>query len=301
MIDDAQIREIVERNRFVWEDQLTLDILHKWLNNFTGDAAELEQEQKVALNLMNNFMLYSEKEIKYLCKAALSIIKREIIRKKVARGIAVSAENIKQEITDNYRFSYVGEAGESGAHLLYQFRQENKLLNEHCKEPSKFLLEPCNDALLPDANLIFIDDFLGTGRTACKFWDSTIVQISAKYPRIKMNFLALVTTTRAIQEIKDYTGLNVLSPQVLDCHYKVFSEDSMVFPSNEDRETAKRICELYGCKLVRRAHALGYENSQALLGFHHNIPDNTLPVIWSEKVQTNGKKWSPLFKRYSKF
>lgn len=301
MIDEAQIREIVERNRFVWEDQLTLDILHKWLGNFSGEAGTLDQEQKVALNLMNNFMLYSEKEIKYLCKAAFSIIKRDKIRQKVTQGIELLPDNIVQEIIDNYRFSYIGEAGESGAHLLYQFRQENKLLNEHCKEPSKFLLEPCNDALLPDANLIFIDDFLGTGRTACKFWDSTMVKIKAKYPRIKMNFLALVTTTRAIQEIRAYTGLDVLSPQVLDCQYKVFSQDSIIFPDNAERENAKKICELYGCKLVKRAHALGYENSQALLGFHHNIPDNTLPIIWSEKIQSNGKKWSPLFKRYSKF
>lgn len=301
MIDESQIREIVERNRFVWENQLTLDILHNWLSNFTGQAAALEEEQKVALNLMSNFMLYSEKEIKYLCKAALSIIKQTIIRQKVANGIVVTANDILQEITDHYRFSYIGEAGESGAHLLYQFRQENRLLNEHCKEPSKFLLEPCNDAGLPEANLVFIDDFLGTGRTACKFWDSTLVKINAKYPRAKMNFLALVSTTRAIQEIKTYTGLNVLSPQVLDCHYKVFSEDSLIFATNEGREAAKNICEFYGSRLVRRAHALGYENSQALLGFHHNIPDNTLPIIWSEKVQSGGKKWSPLFKRYSKF
>ena len=39
---------------------------------------------------------------------------------------------------------------------------------------------------------------------------------------------------------------------------------------------------------------LGYNDCQMLLGFHHNTPNNTLPIFWREK------NWTPIFKRYAK-
>jgi hypothetical protein len=41
-------------------------------------------------------------------------------------------------------------------------------------------------------------------------------------------------------------------------------------------------------------YPLGYENDQAAVAFHHNTPNNSLPVIW--KKMTDGS-WYPLFER----
>ena len=43
---------------------------------------------------------------------------------------------------------------------------------------------------------------------------------------------------------------------------------------------------------------LGYKNGQLLLGFAHNIPNNTLPIFWSDGRQHS--PWTPLFPRYRK-
>jgi hypothetical protein len=44
-------------------------------------------------------------------------------------------------------------------------------------------------------------------------------------------------------------------------------------------------------------HSLGFENGQLLVGFHHNTPDNTLPIIWYDEEFAS---WTPIFKRYNK-
>ena len=42
-------------------------------------------------------------------------------------------------------------------------------------------------------------------------------------------------------------------------------------------------------------HALGYNNAQALVSFSYGSPNNTLPIIWSNK-----DNWIPLLPRFSK-
>jgi len=38
---------------------------------------------------------------------------------------------------------------------------------------------------------------------------------------------------------------------------------------------------------------------QPLIGFHHNTPNNSLPIIWFD--EPGGPPWTPIFKRYSKY
>jgi hypothetical protein len=111
--------------------------------------------------------------------------------------------------------------------------------------------------------------------------------------------LALVATNNAIENIKSHTAVSIICPQVLDNSCRAFSETSAIFPDLSKRETAKSICKFYGQRLVSERDALGYKDSQVLLGFHHNIPDNTLPVIWAE-TEIETKRWQPLFKRRAK-
>ena len=64
-----------------------------------------------------------------------------------------------------------------------------------------------------------------------------------------------------------------------------------------EKSIAELISKKYGSRLMgmeNQAHWHGYKDSQLLLGFTHNTPDNTLPIIWKEE------NWIPIFKRYSK-
>lgn len=59
------------------------------------------------------------------------------------------------------------------------------------------------------------------------------------------------------------------------------------------------ICQKYGEKLYPK-HPLGYDDSQLLIAFEYNTPNNTLPIIWSS---TNNESsnietiWHPIFER----
>jgi hypothetical protein len=301
LIEEELLLEIVDRNRYLWENRLTKNIVQAWLNNFSGEVAESSDEHSIAIDLLNNFLYYGEKEIKYLCRAAFSLLKRSQVVENPLPYVAPAAGNCNSEFIKGCKFSYIGRAGESGALVLYYFRQENRLSIEQFADPSAFLTSEVSDTELSRCNLVFIDDFLGTGRTACDFWNSKIVAIKERCPEAKLHYLALLATTSALDEVKIRTGLAVICPQVLDDSHRVFSETSSIFPERKKRDFAKGVCGFYGGHLTSKPHALGYRNSQALLGFHHNIPDNTLPIIWSEAELQNNKKWHPLFKREQKF
>ena len=50
--------------------------------------------------------------------------------------------------------------------------------------------------------------------------------------------------------------------------------------------------------LLRPEYPGGWGNNQLLLGFQHNTPDNTLPIMWAEGDAS--RPWTPAFKRYAK-
>ena len=101
------------------------------------------------------------------------------------------------------------------------------------------------------------------------------------------------------------TGLfkDVIVAKELTEEYKAFSPKSEVFANKEERERLKLMCLKYGEKLYPNAkygeHPLGYDDSQALIIFDHNVPNNTLPIIWASprNEKTKGVVWYPLWER----
>jgi hypothetical protein len=79
---------------------------------------------------------------------------------------------------------------------------------------------------------------------------------------------------------------------------KAFSNNSEIFPDSRMRELVKELSKRYGDKLYHKG-PLGYDESQALIVFPHNTPNNTLPIIWAShrNEKTIGVPWNPLFER----
>ncbi|MGB2867390.1 MAG: hypothetical protein WBD36_02975, partial [Bacteroidota bacterium] len=74
-----------------------------------------------------------------------------------------------------------------------------------------------------------------------------------------------------------------------------FDKQSAAFNGfGQHREVARRMTEHYGVKIEPK-RPLGYQDSQLLIGFFYNTPDNSLPIFWSSK-----NNWKPVFKRYDK-
>ena len=311
-------------NETLWDYRALRPDWEKWLDNFAN-----EKEKFHALYLLSKFIYFGTVPMKKLLKSLYHNLYRYPIIDSIRRNnsdtldktIIESAFKIEE---NNTRFLGVGNPSESGAHLLYFFRQENKL--------SKNLFIYTDEVIdrngtteqlhFPDVkHYVFIDDFCGSGSQATTDTNvnrcvSNLKRLSAN---IKVSYLMLVATTNGIETIRR-NGLydNVEAVIELDNTYKCFDEHSRLFPIKDgflfEKDFTREFCFRLGKPLIRSIlekegltgiilenysdyAALGWGDCQLLLGFYHNTPDNTLPIIWYDEDEEN---WHPIFKRYNK-
>jgi len=290
-MDDKEIYNlIINYNKYIWEERLSKEGIVEWFKNFRGNVIDVDKEQEIALDLLSNFVYYNEDELKYLCRNSFIMFKQAKIKDFLSEGYLMKdVELLFEEFLDKCKFTHIGRPSESGCYMLYHFRHVNSL------SLARFL-ERWNEITVNIESLILVDDFLGTGDTAIRFWSSPIIQeIIKNYSSLKFYYIVLIALERGMKEVEKNTNLKVICPQIFDEEHRVFSDRSFVFPEKGKRDLARQICEKYGGNLEGKKYALGYKDSEALLGLHHNIPNNTLPIIWSDK-----KGWFPLFHRERK-
>ena len=169
------------------------------------------------------------------------------------------------------------------AHQLYTHTAEGDLLI------AKTVVEGID-------RIVVLDDFCGSGSQATAFDEEFVVNLKKDKPEIKIDYFSLFAIEKGLNKIRDLHYNRAEAVYVLDDTYKCFSKDSRFFSTKEIeiKKNCKSICNKYGRKLESR-FPFGYKNGQMLLGFHHNTPNNSLPIFWSEN-----KSWNPIFKRFVK-
>jgi hypothetical protein len=207
------------------------------------------------------------------------------------------------------RFLGIGGASESGAHLLYDFRIINDLPTQLFVNADEVttagLLNPDSEWSFPDVHrLVFIDDFCGSGQQATDFSNSDIAAMHQVAKRsnsqVEFWYLTILATTSGLARVKRHSLFDrVDTVSELDGSYRVFDQGSQFYtnpPAGIDRNTARMIASLYGQRLSP-GHPLGYQNGQLLVGFHHNVPDNTLPIMCQS---ASDPAWTAIFPRANK-
>lgn len=139
----------------------------------------------------------------------------------------------------------------------------------------------------------FFDDIIGSGHQAVKFAEKKLQDI--KIDKYYVSFLAFEEGYRKVNEKRCFK--QVIVHTIISDELRAFSTNSQVFRDKDTRERIKILCAKYGEKLYE--HPLGYDNSQALIVFPHNTPNNTLPIIWaSDKNEKKpGYIWYPVWER----
>jgi len=196
------------------------------------------------------------------------------------------------------RFLGVGNPSESGTHLLYYFRQENSLGKEYFINTHETTSRNSESGELEirDKTIkeyVFIDDLCGSGTQACDYSKDVVAEIKALNPSAKVSYYVLFAMKDGINKVKNESKFDVVDcVYELDDSFKCFSSSSRHYSAENLKVRGKNIASKYGRNLF--CDALGYSDCQLLLGFLHNTPDNTLPIIWSSD------NWKPIFKRYNK-
>jgi len=165
---------------------------------------------------------------------------------------------------------------------------------------------------------IFIDDFCGSGSQAIDYSKSIVEEIKSLNPKIRIEYLVLFGTKNGLDLVRKSTKYDrVDSVFELDDTFNCFGNNSRYFDDkykNIIKDDVENMCRRYGTNLMESIlerdglskdearknapqHGLGFNNGQLLIGFHHNTPDNTLPIIWYDESEIG---WMPIFPRYNK-
>lgn len=312
-------------NETLWDNKVLNPSIEKWLSNFSSDKEKLH-----ALYLLSKFMYFGAVPMRNLLKSLFRDLYRypliESIRKNNKDTLIVDLieEKFKEE-EKNTRFIGVGNPSESGAHLLYFFRQENKLSKKLFVYTDE-ILDRSGIALklrFPEVkHYVFIDDFCGSGSQATSDDYNIrpcVDEIRKLSTDIQISYLMLFATSSGIKNVKISRLYDRVEAVIeLDDTYKCFDANSRVFPQRDnlyfEKDFTKEFCYRLGRPLFyninqKEGHsgdkleklsdsaALGWRDCQLLLGFFHNTPDNTLPIIWYDEDDID---WFPIFKRYNK-
>jgi len=307
------ISKIKILNERLWEHRVSQPDLDQWLSNFSGYHCQADIEQNHALLLLSKFLYFGHAEVHELLRAMFQDLIRQPLSVK-ARSTVPDKHDfdaIHQEFLNSLsrtRFAGVGNPAESGTHILYQFRAINSLPVDYFITIDDLFSHSANSvSSWANSNVrlvIFIDDFCGTGHQVTNFSHTNIPRIRAAAKAsgvdVKVWYLTMLAASDGLDFVRHQSLFDhVQSVSELDDTYRAFGESSQCYNDLDPKLTAEdgqAISSLYGEQLLP-GHSLGYGDCQLLVGFHHNTPDNTLPIFWQTQ---GGIPWHAIFPRIPK-
>lgn len=292
-----QLLEIFTSNLFTAE-HVKSDRFHDWILQFREDECLL------CCRLFSGIRFYDKERILNTWTKVYRQIPVHVLRGTVS-GATV--------------FMKLGHGGKSGSRLPYSFRQaisrepEYKVLfhgNESTifRDISEFEVQLLE--LQKPKNIVLLDDFIGTGGQATEF----VTWYFPRYPWLRdvnMYLGVLAGYERAVQEVlarvktaEPEVRFDVLVGDVLMEGDRAFSEKNPIWTSEVECKQAREWARSLGKELLQGIpgyipdrDALGWKGCQALIAFEHNVPSDTLPILWSSGMRS-GKKWKWLLERY---
>jgi hypothetical protein len=155
-----------------------------------------------------------------------------------------------------------------------------------------------------DAVLLLVDDFAGTGNTLVsgiggflkQRGNETLLRRFADKGTIHL-FL-LFAFPEAVQTIqKRFPYIRTTTIRTFGDDVRGLDPDAGIFTDEAERRFAHDVLVQMGRQLTPQS-PVGHGDMATLVGFHNTIPNNSLPIFWSNGT-LNEKLWIPLFPRAS--
>lgn len=294
-------------NETLWRNRAQVPKIEQWLEHF-DDPAHGTQDRLIALYLLSQFSYFETDLLRELLRAMYRdrIKYPEVARIRRANGDSTDVDQIATAYAQSLkatRFLGMGNPAESGTHLLYLFRQSNGLSKDLFVHPHE-LFDYSNDP--PSIKrgvrrVVFIDDLAASGSQATRYSNGIASEIRKRGAEVSLEYHVLFATERALRKLDTGTVFDRIEAVArLDSSFKSVSSESRYFPSGlteVDCIAARRMAKRYGRALFRGA-PLGFKDCELLLGFAHNIPNNSLPIFWHGGNQH--RRWRPTFPRQHK-
>lgn len=244
-------------------------------------------------NLLKNVRFYDMPKIHEACRSLHSKVQENVAQ----RGGIRSAD--RRGRRGDILLSSFGSPAQSGSSYVRIYANENKIYVDNA-----ISLDKISDVLKKKSDvkaIVFIDDIIASGNSAVASLNTLNDQCGTllEEQKIKVFISAICGFHMGIERLEDAIEkvpfeAEVIVSDLLTEIDQCFSFTSEIFSSSDDRNRAKQIVLEHG-RLLTKRHPLGYEDTQLLVAFHDNCPNNTLPILWCNS--TREKQWIPLFKR----
>lgn len=198
---------------------------------------------------------------------------------------------------DNLCLSYVDSELKSGASLA---REVVKRMNPGKARSASEISYWLKTHAQSDALIVVLDDLSSTGRTmgrGLRRWIEENKQSLVPYLREGRILVTLLYATgRALDEIGGVdSNISILPANALGAEIVAFDPEAEIFEEAPELDCARDVMLQIGRELTPQT-PLGFGDQGLLFTFHNTVPNNTLPVFWSNG-RVNERPWRPQFSR----
>ena len=268
------------------------------MSNFRDD------ELPLAARLLEGFTLFSTELVAAMFKAVFKNISQVVLKN---RANYLAASNEWSQFVDSVLIVRVAGKVTSEADSGYIF---TRLARDLFEIPEQRILSP--QAALeqlrrqPQGNIVFVDDFVGTGEQFVEMWDR-VHQLTAAWSSFKalaqttgagsigFFYVPLVCAERGRKHIQqNCPQVKLLPAHFLAPSYSALAPDSVIWREDMQSTGPKFIEEVSARAGLRDLDGAegcwrGYQKLGLTLAFEHGVPDATLPLFTVASAH-----WKPL-------
>lgn len=239
--------------------------LDEWLAQFT------KSDRRIAARVLDVVEFISAEEIDAAFRSLLARIPGWHRQKAQRRG--------------EFRFApFSRTAGESGDAMLHRFRLANGLSERYYNPLFIGRSEIPAARLGRDDSLVFVDDFVGSGKQAVDAWTDIFDELSAGVGHVYL--LTVASFVTGAQRVQTETRVDLLSHRPLGTRDSLPHTDCSHFSDYEKRRIR------HYCNRASPAKPLGFGDCGLVLVLAHQCPNNSLAILHADD-----NDWMPLFPR----
>lgn len=272
------------------KEKITTDQVRAWLAQF-GPVRDQRPMLKLLKRLRDDG-LFTEGDLELALKQLHEFARKEAAKQRVE--FQMDAGKIA-----NWYVTHINPRVESGSTMAKLLIKCNNIRASHFGDPEKVLSVMAKSHSYK-AVLVCFDDFIRSGFSATNDLNTLILQLDNSIKDWRYRVLLIYATVLGLDEDIRYIeehgdpDIVVLSLKHLTAFDKAFSKENNLFQTDDERIHAYDIANKIG-KVLEKRHPLGFEDSQALIVFPDNVPNNTLPILWKDGMEYNRKPWKALF------
>lgn len=198
----------------------------------------------------------------------------------------ISSENYYDSQTCVFSYIRRGDGAlNSSFHLLSEYMLINDIPSEYGVLDYSTIVNHISNI----KTIVFVDDFCGTGNTFCKLIEE---QFECLSEQTRIIYAVICSMRQGKKVIEEYAKQRGLAIDVVSIH----NQRELYGTERKDRKDV--ICDCAKELGISKEYALGYKESQSLVAFYENTPNNTFGYIWGNpKTESSCQTYKPIFPR----